>query len=278
MACLNKIVVKVPDKEYNEKLHGSEAIKTKAVAVPCGKCAGCLESKRAQWSFRLIQEERAAKSSTFLTLTYSDKYLPKDGYLDKAELQRYWKKVRKVVGKDLKYFAVGEYGEKTKRPHYHAIVYNADNQTLADKWSEQGEPKGFVTTDTVTQASIHYVTGYIVNGQEHGYGYIKKKAKKPWAIMSKKLGINYAQRTGLYHKNSMVTEVQFPSGHKTALPRYFREKIFNSDDITKLSERNLEEATEKIKNMTSDDYDKHLVKNRNKRRKIKRSAKSNTLI
>ena len=44
----------------------------RGTSVPCGRCLGCLSKKRADWTFRMMQELSVATSASFLTLTISD--------------------------------------------------------------------------------------------------------------------------------------------------------------------------------------------------------------
>lgn len=170
MACSYPITIR-------DKLRGTD-ITPKMILVPCGKCINCIQRKRAEWSFRLLQELKISQKSTFLTLTYNENSIPKNNKLEKKILQNYFKRVR-VTERDLKYYAVGEYGTKTLRPHYHAIVFGCDNNTLVDQWhnteSSNKDVLGFVTCDTVTEASIHYVTGYVISK----YGKIDEKRVNP---------------------------------------------------------------------------------------------------
>lgn len=58
----------------------------------------------------------------------------------------------------IRFFASGEYGEKTARPHYHAIIYGAsqrDAQLIEDTWA-----MGHVRTESVSPARIAYTAGY----------------------------------------------------------------------------------------------------------------------
>ena len=111
--------------------------------VPCGKCNFCLESRRAEWSFRLRQELKVSTSAHFLTLTYEDQKLPRTadglGTLLKSDLQKFFKRLRKESVNKLRYYAVGEYGTNTERPHYHALLFNCENkvleETLVTVWS-----------------------------------------------------------------------------------------------------------------------------------------------
>ena len=96
------------------------------IQVPCGNCVECLEKKRSEWSFRLQQELKVSDSAYFITLTYSEENLPEE--LSKEHCQKFLKRLRKqndkYTTKKLRYYLAGEYGDKTKRPHYHMIVFN----------------------------------------------------------------------------------------------------------------------------------------------------------
>jgi len=73
--------------------------------LPCGKCDVCLTKRGLEWKFRINQEARNAnaKGIIFLTLTYSDEFLPTvvtdEGLIlstfNKKHIQDYFKRVRK---------------------------------------------------------------------------------------------------------------------------------------------------------------------------------------
>lgn len=237
MACSYPITIR-------DKLRGTD-INPKMILVPCGKCINCIQRKRAEWSFRLLQELKISNKSTFLTLTYNENSIPKNLQLEKKILQDYFKRVR-ITERDLKYYAVGEYGTQTLRPHYHAIVFGCDNNTLVDQWhntkSANKDVLGFVTCDTVTEASIHYVTGYVISK----YGKIDEKTGKsvntwsagdiaPFALMSKGLGKIYLKHNTKFHKSNFTTETTKEGGQKQLIPRYYRDKIFNEKERKKLA-------------------------------------------
>ena len=77
--------------------------------------------------------ESAYRGGCFITLTYNDDHLPtflaEDGNvaatLRPADLHRWIKAMRKRLN-PFRFFAVGEYGDKSGRPHYHAVVFDAD--------------------------------------------------------------------------------------------------------------------------------------------------------
>lgn len=94
------------------------------VQVPCGQCIGCRLEKARQWAVRLSHEAQFHLYRWFLTLTYSDDQLPPHGSLDKSHFQKFMKRLRKAnPGCNIRYLHCGEYGEQTRRPHYHAIIF-----------------------------------------------------------------------------------------------------------------------------------------------------------
>lgn len=98
-------------------------------AVPCGRCVLCREKKASEWSFRALCENQSSSSEPlFVTLTYNEKHKPKRG-VEKRAVQAFIKRLRRNLDKlnivhQLRYFACGEYGTKSKRPHYHLILWN----------------------------------------------------------------------------------------------------------------------------------------------------------
>lgn len=188
----------------------------------------CLQAKRQEWAFRLQQEWKIASSAYFLTLTYDDDNLPySDNHptLNKRDLQLFMKRLRKkqakISPKPLRFYACGEYGTKTNRPHYHMILFNLSVR-LKDKIQETWN-LGNVMVGTVTGASIAYTTKYCITKDEYPEGTLK-----PFQIMSRKpgLGANYLDTHYDYHKNKNRNYTNV-NGQKAALPRFYKDKIFS---------------------------------------------------
>lgn len=151
--------------------------------VPCGKCNLCLAARRADWTFRIRQELKDSISAFFLTLTYDDSSIPfspsGNPTLLKEDYQKFMKRLRKLSKNTLRYYCVGEYGTVTNRPHYHALIFNLEPTVDVHRvWS-----KGHVVRGTVTPASIHYVTKYVIN-RYGDYGDVCP----PFALISKRSG------------------------------------------------------------------------------------------
>ena len=97
--------------------------------VPCGHCETCKESKMNSFVHRCKLETMAYDCKPlFLTLTYDELHKKECGvYL--RDLQLFFKRLRvnlyrRGYRETLRYVAVSEYGHKTHRPHYHAIIWN----------------------------------------------------------------------------------------------------------------------------------------------------------
>lgn len=95
------------------------------VTVPCGSCIGCRIDRSRAWALRCVHEAKFHQHSCFLTLTYDDDNKPLGGSLVKSDLQKFFKRLRKQYG-SFRYFACGEYGDSTARPHFHCIIFGLD--------------------------------------------------------------------------------------------------------------------------------------------------------
>lgn len=105
------------------------------ITIPCGKCAACLSNRRSDWAVRLEQEFRVSENAHFLTLTYSDEHLcygaiSEFATLVRSDIQLFMKRLRKRCDSKLKYYVAGEYGSRTYRPHYHAIIFNLPDNNV----------------------------------------------------------------------------------------------------------------------------------------------------
>lgn len=191
------------------------------INVPCGRCICCLQNRARSWSFRLEQELKNSCSAYFVTLTYSDEYLPIDNSVNKSDLQNFFKLLRYYYSKKIKYYAVSEYGERLARPHYHAIIFGLPDygvyELLEKSWKQ-----GFIKIGTVTPASISYVTKYVIGKDQY-----PENTTPPFALMSKSLGNSYTTIHATLCTDENKFYVTKQGGIKQSLPRYYSDKIFS---------------------------------------------------
>jgi len=195
------------------------------VKVPCGKCPVCLRRRVNDWVFRLTQEEKEHQTAFFITLTYDNWHIPisKNNFmtLKKADLQKFWKRLRKRNINKIKYYACGEYGGKTKRPHYHAIAFGIDSiDFIFDSWT-----LGRVHVGNVTNKSIAYCCKYIDKGKTVPM-HARDDRIKEFSVQSQNLGINYLTKSikNYYGKDYKRYHV-IRDGYKHPLPRYYRKQL-----------------------------------------------------
>lgn len=136
--------------------------------VPCGKCMNCRINKKRLWTGRIVLEARYSKlPSTFLTLTYNDEHEPERHSLNPLDLKGFLNRLRGrknvVVNTGCRYFAVGEYGDTSWRPHYHLALFGMPpdfEREFESCWIRDGKPMGFIKAGELTPASAGYIAGY----------------------------------------------------------------------------------------------------------------------
>jgi hypothetical protein len=230
-------------------------VKSQGISVPCGYCPSCIKDRKMSWKMRLLHQLQYHSDAIFLTLTYSDDYLPViDGRptLCKPDFQKFMKRLRihfqrdpafKSNPLDLSYFMVGEYGESKGRPHYHAIIFGLSWDNLgtlvryptSHGWVTSSNlvsslwTFGYNVVGTVTELSIDYVAGY---SQKKLFGKLGKEfygsTTPPYLCVSKGLGLEWlAEHESQVLSRKYLILRQF----RVALPRYYRKKLnITADD------------------------------------------------
>lgn len=126
----------------------------------CGQCITCRINRRRIWCGRILLEAAAHPGSSFVTLTYDDKHEPQGGSLVPVHLKEFThKRIPAAVGQSLRYFAAGEYGGQTGRPHYHVVLFGLqfDDGTVASCWDH-----GFVSVSPLSVQRAAYIASYVV--------------------------------------------------------------------------------------------------------------------
>lgn len=153
----------------------------------CGQCDPCRWYRRRVWTHRLCLESFFHNASSFVTLTYDEGAIPAGGSLRKKDLQDFMKRLRfEIQPAKVRYYAVGEYGSQTLRPHYHLALFGlgVEHSEIVEKcWS-----KGHVLVLELLPESCAYVAGYV---QKKIGKYDKRIShlEKEFSLMSLKPGL-----------------------------------------------------------------------------------------
>lgn len=155
----------------------------------CGQCMPCRVNNRRIWVTRLVLESSQHPRTWFVTLTYRPENLPTHGTLVPKHLQDWLKRIRRHLEPDLlRFYAVGEYGSKTKRPHYHALLFTPDRADIP-KLVEETWPHGFVDCSLAESAAITYVAGYTLKKMTSDFRNMNPELVPEFARMSRNPGI-----------------------------------------------------------------------------------------
>lgn len=127
----------------------------------------CRVNQRRKRTGRYVLEGLCHPISTFATITYDEKSIPKTGNgvptLDSGEFQRLLKLVRHDFA--VRFAGVGEYGDRYGRPHYHALFFGAEPETveasLAKRWGTRDAGKGYCDVRWAEYWHFPYMAGYV---------------------------------------------------------------------------------------------------------------------
>lgn len=272
------------------------------IEIPCGKCIGCRLQQSREWATRILLESQDHDENWFVTLTYDDEHIPEIDFaksvdfdtgelldsgslqtLCKRDLQLFNKRLRKEYKNDkIRFFACGEYGEKTARPHYHVIYFGLHVKDLKFlKMSRLGDKyyisdtitrlwgNGHVLLAQLTWESAAYVARYVTKkftGDMAKYWYDDIGLTPPFTLMSRRPGI-----ASNYFDENSVDLLKFDGGVISTKngakiypnPRYFKKKLdlLFPEEYSNIKEQKHQNArlkTELLKSRLDIDYQDYL--------------------
>lgn len=219
MACKNYLTVRKPNsKEY--------------ITVPCGKCMPCRIAYRNSWVNRMQDEALSRNDETsFITLTYDDDTLPvvHDGVdryptLFPSHVQKFLKRYRYYRYKEcpfykpLKYYAVGEYGDSSGRPHYHLVMFGVhpvrDINLLKKSWT-QGIVDALYADVGLMRYLLKYLDKQCFDPEERSLVY--RYSVPPFHLVSKGIGRDYLDE----HFDELSQGIYYRKGKRVPIPRYY---------------------------------------------------------
>ena len=261
----------------------------KQIKIPCRKCDKCKASYASEWAVRMAMEMQTHEQNTFITLTYDEDHYAVS--LRSKDWTDFMKRLRKYCAKHhnlkIRFQRCSEYGDKTHRPHFHAIIFGfdfPDNQYIGK--SGKGAPmyrseilnklwgKGLCTIGEANMATATYLAKYITktiygtkdengsyySGGGHNSNYEKTDPDTGEVITLEHESMTMSNRPGIgleYYKK-YKTDL-FPSGDvilnnsddkptRFPVPQYFYDKL-------KIDDPDLYAQSIDIKRQRGLDYD-----------------------
>ena len=264
--CLYPRTIKNPKYLPNKKNGGVPPICTderlRYVQIKCGKCLECRKQKQREWTTRMSEELKHNQKAYYLTLTISEenmsmlkkKYNLKDANEIATKAHRlYLENYRKKEKKAPRHWCITELGEKKGRIHLHGIFWG-NLESLKNRWTF-----GFTYVgDYVNEKTINYITKYMLKENPADKNFVGK------VLCSKGIGLQYTETLNatLINKWSGKNTKEYyllRNGQKTALPEYYRRKIWTDEQREQLRIYKEEKGTSYImgeKYRTSDEHTK----------------------
>lgn len=217
----------------------------------CGKCVSCRVNARRKWQTRIMLEAMYQPANAWITLTYDEKHLPEDHHLRPADLQSFFKRLRKAIG-SFRYFACGEYGDKFGRPHYHAVLFGVQPQCVPLKdrgrygdpriekaWGLGGTMAVPLGDDQNLRSRAAYVAAYTTKKMMDGH-------HGEFARMSLRPAVGASALPSLIKAVEKLPEVPFViriGGRKYPLDRWMRDKLSEYTHLAKAKATEAEPIT-----------------------------------
>jgi len=272
---------KVPLVGYNksDKKGGS-------IPVGCNRCAGCLLERSRQWAVRCEKEIQLNENNCFITLTIDDDHMvyggAEHGILVPRDFTLFLKRLRKQYGSGIRFFGCGEYGTKSNRPHYHALIFGFDfpdkvyhstkngnilyhSDSLNNLWRN-----GNCLIGAATFESAAYVARYILKkryGERSKY-YTQEGVTPEFIRMSRRPGIGSKwfdkYKSDVFPHDYVITRI----GIKTKPPKYFS-LLYEKTNPSEMEAIKLIRQTLADKNWQNNEPNRLRIRERVKKSQIK---------
>jgi len=220
------------------------------VATGCGECIECRKQYARNWQIRLLEEIKENKNGKCVTLTFSNEaieeyskdYTALEGYnLDNkiatVAMRMFLERWRKKYKKSIRHWCVTELGQtNTERIHIHGIMWCDDVHEVERIWNSGKIKNGHVWKGAmINEVLCNYVNNKTVTYLTKYVSKIDKlhKTYKSLVLTSPGIGRNYINRKDSkkheFKGSETIEYYKTDTGHKMALPTYYRNKVFTEE-------------------------------------------------
>lgn len=236
--------------------------RTRFVPIGCQTCLECRKQKSREWMVRLQEDIKTNTNAKFVTLTFSTESLQKlwqensslqelkgydlDNGLCTRAVRLFLERWRKKYKRSLRHWLVTELGHgNTEHVHIHGIVWTNNLTDIEKIWKYGyvwiGNIKNGKLENYVNSRTVNYVTKYMTKMDEKHLNY------KPIVLCSPAIGQNYTKtgnfRTNRYNGTRTNETYRTSTGHKIALPIYWRNKLYTDEEREQLWLQKLDTKT-----------------------------------
>lgn len=222
------------------------------IEISCGQCIGCRVDRATDWGVRITHESKLYDHNAWVTLTYAENpvSLVKSHLQDFHRALRQGERRRKKDPPKIRYFGVGEYGEKLLRPHYHTALFNYwphdakrwDKESFRSDYLDKIWGRGMVDIRMLNWERAVYLGKYSMKkiGGEPAKNHYTRfdpstgefiEVTKEFATMSLKPGIGHDWYTRFVSDYLPCDNVVL-DGRKRKVPKAYWRKFSESDPET----------------------------------------------
>ena len=184
------------------------------------------------------------EENSYLTLSYDEINIPEHDSLLKSDFQKFIRSLRQATKQKIRYFMCGEYGDKTSRPHYHAILFGYDfpdkelwqirdktKRVYRSKELEHHWTYGNSEIGSVNFATCGYVARYIIKKQNGARAKAHYGKRLPeYTQMSLRPGIGKSWYLK-YKADIFPDDTVIHNGRKYPAPKYYRALLAKEDPV-----------------------------------------------
>lgn len=244
-----------------------------AVPIGCGNCQECRKQRTREWLIRLLEEIKVTPNGQFITLTFSNeaykKYYIKvqeeieilkaridlefdtlentkrlnkiisygtDNQVATLATRQFLERWRKKYKKSVRHWLITELGHKgTENIHMHGIIWTEHVQDIKNIWQNgfvwDGYYKNERRQNYVNENTIKYCVKY-ANKMDIQHQYFKAKI-----LTSAGIGSSFMQSWNAKKYTQGNLEHDYyttSSGHKIALPTYYRNNMYTEEQREEL--------------------------------------------
>lgn len=249
-----------PNKKNGGKPPKCKDKRTYYIPISCGNCIECRKKRAREWRIRLLEEIKENKGQ-FVTLTFSEeklKYAELRAESKEANkvatqaIRDFMERWRKKYKKSVRHWLITELGHKnTERLHLHGILFtDKTKEEIEERWQNGRVDVGY----SMDERTINYVVKYITKVDKDHKGFVGKILPSPG------IGSNYLNKQKTYYNRYQGEKTQdhlkLNNGAKTAMPTYYRNKIYTENQREKLWINKIEKNEawvmgQRIKNVSS---------------------------
>jgi hypothetical protein len=226
--------------------------RTLYVPIGCQQCIECRRKKAREWQVRLQEEIRHRPGGKFITLTFSNEQYAKiakttnldgydlDNYIATYAVRHFLERWRKKYKRSLRHWLITELGHNgTENVHLHGIIWPKNDQQFNDLttiwqygYTWTGKIQRGIKQNYVSAKTVNYITKYTTKID------LQHKFYKPLTLCSPGIGGQYTSRTDAktnkYNNEKTNETYRTNTGHKIALPIYYRNKIYTDHEREQL--------------------------------------------